>query len=161
MVKSHSIWHRLLICVGCIAYTVPLAGYALNGSFMRYSGDDYCYGGILARYGFWKAQWLSYWQITPYHGNRFSLTLFSDLVGLFDPKANGVLPALVMVLWLIGIVLILWNARKVCFPDLDWGSLFFMTEVFTFLVLHQAPDLVQSLYWRSGMLPYSMPCRIS
>jgi len=157
MVKSHSIWHRLLICVGCIAYTVPLAGYALNGSFMRYSGDDYCYGGILARYGFWKAQWLSYWQITLYHGNRFSLTLFSDLVGLFDPKANGVLPALVMVLWLIGIVLILWNARKVCFPDLDWGSLFFMAEVFTFLVLHQAPDLVQSLYWRSAMLPYSMP----
>lgn len=32
-----------------------------------------------------------------------------------------------------------------------------LAEAVVFLVLHRTPDIAQSLYWRSGMLPYLMP----
>ncbi|TLN23511.1 hypothetical protein FDZ74_03810, partial [bacterium] len=65
---------------------LALAFYAWIGAFMRYMGDDYCYGMILTQKGFWQAQWFSYFFPTPYTGDRFSLTFFSDLFHLFGPK---------------------------------------------------------------------------
>lgn len=81
--------YTLSIGLGVLAFSIPLIAYGVNGAFMRYSGDDYCYAAVLSEYGFWEAQRRSYFEVTTYHGNRYSLTLFSHLADLFGPKANG------------------------------------------------------------------------
>ena len=139
----------------------PLAIYAYNGLSMRYSGDDFCYAGILRLHGFFETQWFSYLHSVMYNGNRYSLTFFSSLVGLFPPAANGALPGLAIILLLVGITwVLLAGARLFERPNekhLDPLIFFFLAEVLVFFTFNQAPNLDQSLFWRSGMLPYLAP----
>jgi len=55
---------RIIVAIGCAVLAIPLAAYAYMGSFMRYSGDDYCYAAVLVRNGFAKTQWESYLRIS-------------------------------------------------------------------------------------------------
>ena len=64
-------WRRLSEAWLALASLFPLLLYAYMGSFMRLSGDDYCYGAYLVRLGFWRAQLESYLRISTYHGDRY------------------------------------------------------------------------------------------
>ena len=138
-------------------FLLALVFYAWIGSFMRYMGDDYCYGMILSQKGFWQAQWFSYLFSTPYTGDRFSLTLFSDLFHLFGSRFNGWLPGLTLAAWVAGMAMVLRQLNrllKLAAKPMLWLA---AAAAFVFFVLYQAPDLAESFYWRSGMLPYTMP----
>jgi len=127
------------------------------GSFMRLIGDDYCYAATLRHFGFWLTQWQSYVAIGGYNGNRYSLNLFSSLVDLFGPHANAVIPGLAILLWLTSLAWAWRNGTRLAgihaFPlaGLLWA------EILVFFTLSLAPDLDQSLYWRTGMLTYLAP----
>ncbi|MCX8024931.1 MAG: hypothetical protein N3A60_06990 [Thermanaerothrix sp.] len=151
--------NQLFVWLGLMVFSVPLFGYMLNGTYMRYSGDDYCYAASVAQYGFWKAQWLSYTQILTYNGNRFSLTLFAGLADLIGPKLNGLLPAIVLVSWWLILTLfvrLLFEKLSICSAHRTLLALW-VSGMLVFFTLYQTPDVAQSLYWRSGMLPYFAP----
>jgi hypothetical protein len=124
---------------------------------MRYSGDDYCYGAVLTTRGFWNAQTYSYLNQVPFHGNRFTLTLFSSIAGLFRPSFSGVLPGLAIVLWVTGIFATIKLLVKNLRGHLQNLEILLFSEFLVFITLYAAPDLPESLYWRSGMLPYLAP----
>lgn len=155
------IFYQFMIALGCITFAVALASYAYIGLFMRYSGDDYCYGSELTRLGFWKTQWHSYIVVTPYSGNRYSLTLLSGIAGLFPPIANGVLPGLAIVLWVTGMIYAIRTGAKLTRIRIHGLEALLLSEFFVFITFYQAPDLSQSLYWRSGMLPYLAPLLVN
>lgn len=138
-------------------FLAALGLYAWIGSFMRFMGDDYCYGMVLVQKGFWPAQWYSYVFPTPYTGDRFSLTFFSDLFHLLGPRFTGWLAGLTLILWVGGLALVLRQVsgwlRGEARPVLWLAG----AAAFAFFVLYQASDLAESFYWRSGMLPYFMP----
>ena len=89
-----------------VAFAVPLVAYALNGVNMRYSGDDYCYAGLFRQQGFLRTITNTYTNPSPFHGNRVSLTISSGVADAVGPAASAILPALVLVLWLVGLVLL-------------------------------------------------------
>lgn len=153
--------YKFVIAFGCIAFAVALSSYAFIGSFMRYSGDDYCYGEVLTRHGFWKAQIHSYLVVTPYSGNRYSLTLFAGIAGLFPPIVNGFLPGLAIVLWVVGMVYSIRAGAKLIRIHVETLEAILLAEFIVFITFYQAPDISQSLYWRSGMLPYLAPLIVS
>jgi hypothetical protein len=146
-------------CLGflCLAFAIPLAAYTYMGSFMRIIGDDYCYAAILRQFGFWMTQWQSYFAIVGYNGNRYSLNLFSTLVGLFGPKANAALPGLALLVWLAGLVWAWRNGTQLAGIHTVPLSWLLAAEAMVFFTLSQAPDLDQALYWRTGMLTYLAP----
>ena len=146
-------WSILLI----IVFALPLLAYAYMGSFMRYSGDDYCYAWILGQNGFWKAQVVSYFQVSTYNGNRYALTFFSGLADLPGPIASGLLPGLVIFLWVLGLAFVLWQITRLLNVPLSWLAVIFGAEFLSLMTLVQAPDLYQILYWRTGMLTYLAP----
>jgi hypothetical protein len=148
---------RICVILGCLTFAVPLIGYMINGSAMRFSGDDYCYASVLQKSGFWKAQWLSYTQPQAYNGNRYALTLFSGISGLFGPVMNGVLPTLVIVVWLIGMIYATRNIAHITRISIYLLEIFLLAEAIIFFTLYTAPSIAQILYWRSGMLPYLAP----
>ncbi len=154
-------FHQMFLIFLCLAFGTALASYALIGSHMRYSGDDYCFGALLRNHGFWKASWGPYFGITSFPGNRYSMILLSMISGLFSPKFSGLLPGLAISLWLIGLSIAI---REIfCTLGTKLPSLYFLfiAEILIFLTLYQAPDLSQSLYWRSGMLTYLAPLILS
>jgi hypothetical protein len=141
----------------CLAFAIPLAAYTYMGSFIRIIGDDYCYAARLRQFGFWMTQWQSYVSIVGYNGNRYSLNLFSSLVGLFGPQANAVLPGLAILVWLAGLAWAWRNGTRLAGLRTLPLSWLLAAEVLVFFILSQAPDLDQALYWRTGMLTYLAP----
>jgi hypothetical protein len=155
--SPHNRIYTIILILGCLSFLFGLSAYIVNGSFMRYFGDDYCYGGLLRTFGFWKAQSHSYLNSPPYHGNRYSLTLLSGIFGLLPPVLNGILPGLAIVLMLYGIYRLLTSAGEILSFRVQRLEKLLASAVIVFFTLHNAPDLSQSLYWRSGMLPYLAP----
>lgn len=124
---------------------------------MRYSGDDYCYAAYSTRLGFLRDAWISFFSVSDYNGNRFSLTFFSALVDQFHPRANGVLPGVAILLLISGMVFLILAVIKLgCQPILK-AEILALAIIIVFFTLFEAPDLAQILYWRSGMLPYLAP----
>lgn len=146
----------VLVSVG-ISLTVALGAYATIGSTMRYSGDDYCHGATLTMLGFWKAQSYSYLIHTASSGNRYAVTFFADLVGLLGPSGNAILPGLTIASWVVGLAAAIYGmARLARVPLGGWESAILSGAV-VFLSIYQSPELPQTVYWRSGLLPYLAP----
>jgi hypothetical protein len=154
--RQSTAYRTAIICT-CLLWATPLLAYTFNGAQMRLSGDDYCYNGILQVYGFWQMQWVSYTQLTLFNGNRYTLTLFSALAGLFGPQANGWLPGLALLIWASSLSwAIYWTSKALKFPLMGREAILLAVQAIT-LSLAQTPSLEQSLYWRSAMLPYLAP----
>ena len=149
--------YDLALVVAALAFAAPLLGHAVIGSNMRYSGDDYCYGGVFRQQGLLGMLQNSYLDPSPFHGNRVSLTLTSGVADSIGPIANALLPALGIMLWVIGFVFLLRSAAMLASIRLRFLEPIVAAEGVLVVTLAMAPQLVQSLYWRSGMLPYFAP----
>jgi hypothetical protein len=155
--KGPLVFSKYLGVFLALTLSAPLIAYAFMGAFMRLIGDDYCYAWILKQNGFWKAQTVSYLQVSIYNGNRYSLSLFSFLADLFNPTVNGWLPGLVIALFVVGIGLVLWQLARLANTSIHWLIILIGAEFLCVMTLSQAPDLYQILYWRTGMLTYLAP----
>lgn len=155
--KKKPTFTHIALGIVCVAFLLPLVSYGVMGLFMRYSGDDYCYGASLTQYGFGQAQIYSYMHKMPYHGNRFSLTFFSLLSDLFGPYANALLPSLFILLWLMGWFILIRQLFMAQNLRIRWLEDTALSACVVFFTLYLAPTLPQNLYWRSGMLPYLAP----
>ncbi|GMR10847.1 MAG: hypothetical protein BMS9Abin28_1671 [Anaerolineae bacterium] len=140
-----------------LAFAAPLAAFAATGLNMRYSGDDYCYAGLFRQQGYLQTIWNTYAGPSPFHGNRLSLTISSGIADMIGPAASAVLPALVLLVWLIGLVLLLRETASAGGVRLKALEPILAGEALMLVTLLITPQLVQSLYWRSGMFPYLMP----
>jgi hypothetical protein len=147
-----------LLVVGGLSLSIPLAALAANGSTMRYTGDDYCYAGLFTQRGFWGTLGSTYLGPAPFHGNRYSLTFVSGLADSIGPAANAVLPALALLLWIAGLALLF---RRVPPPRPRLLPAILAAQSIALYSLALAPQPEQSLYWRSGMLPYLAPLVLS
>ncbi|MFQ5923930.1 MAG: DUF6056 family protein [Anaerolineales bacterium] len=149
--------YDLALVVAALAFAAPLLAYAVIGSNMRYSGDDYCYAGIFRQQGLLGMLRNTYFGPSPFHGNRVSLTLTSGVADTIGPVANALLPSLALVLWVIGFVFLLRSAALIATIRFRFLEPVVAAEGVLVVTLAMAPQLVQSLYWRSGMLPYFAP----
>jgi hypothetical protein len=147
----------LLIILLCVTFAIPLVSYGLMGSYMRSSGDDYCYGMVLTQHGFWNAQIYSYLHETVYHSNRYSLTLLNHISDLMGPRGAGVYPGLAVVGWVFGLTLTLIGVAKWTHLSIFQTEALLYAEAIVFFSLYQAPILPQILYWRAAMFGYLAP----
>ena len=136
---------------------IGVAMYAYLGIFSRYIADDYCealrttttspFQAVIDRYsaGAWRA------------ANRYSNILF---VGFSEGLGDGNYPitiASMVILWTIGLTWCVYEFRK--FLKINWGfenDLFFGASL-SFFSLLQAPNLFQTIYWRSSMMTHFAP----
>jgi hypothetical protein len=156
-ISSHyRLWVAFQVLV-CTALLAPLVFYAWEGTFMRYSGDDYCYASAMVDHGLIGNQVESYFHVANYNGNRYSLTLFSNLADLLGALSGAIMPGLAIVLWVAGTFLLLRGLGKLL--NLKTGGLIVLQlAIFlVFICLYQAPYLIQDLFWRSAMFTYLAP----
>jgi Family of unknown function (DUF6056) len=153
----------VVFTIACLALTAVFFGYIVIGTFMRMSGDDYCYNAVEGEQGFWRTQGYSYLYGTVFGSNGYSLTLASSLSSEVGTISSRLLPGLVLILWLIGGYLLVRGVSRILVPEHSSKRGFQILEtllvagIITFFTLYLAPNLTQSLYWRSGLLTYLMP----
>jgi hypothetical protein len=147
----------------CLALTAVFCGYLVTGTFMRLSGDDYCYNAVEKEHGFWQTQIYSYLSETVLGSNGYSLTLSSAISSQIGTISSRILPGLVIFLWFFGGYLLVREILKILNLEHSNKSGFQAIEtllasgIITFFTLYLAPNLGQSLYWRSGLLTYLVP----
>lgn len=107
---------------------------------VRYWADDFCSATFLRDNGFWGAQvgWWKSWT------GRYSAVFFTDIFELIGPWVVRFLPILLLALLII-------SARKIFFGNIIFASLFVI------LVLINSPNIIQSFYWQTGSLNYTIP----
>ena len=154
---QRSLTYWFLLVAGLIVFSSALLTLLALGWHMRLSGDDYCYNAVLAQKGFWGMQPESYFNVSTFNGNRYSANLLAGLFGLFPISGSFLLIMMSLLAWLGGSVIFLrWISRRFG-VKLSWLESLLIAEAFISLVLWSAPNLSQSLFWRSGALSYLSP----
>jgi len=139
-----------------ILSTVLLAGlsvYTWAGFFSRLWADDYCYSAVVQSQGIFSGT--IYWYQVG--GNRFSALWGVGLSDLFGPAVTAWLPGVMILLWVIAWVFTITHLaqRLGWHPRAEWALLAALVLVYFNLLM--APHILQSLFWRMGMLHYTLP----
>ncbi len=150
-------WQQIFKGLLLLVFSLGILSQWVIASQMRLSGDDYCYNAVLVREGLWRMQKVSYFDVSMYNGNRYSLNLFSGIFGLMPALGAPLLVIVSVLLWLCGLTGVIQKCASFFKWQLKFMDSLIVAEAITCLIFWSAPVLDQSLFWRSGMLPYFMP----
>ena len=140
---------RLLIAITLL---IPILVYAFSSIYSRLMADDFCYAVSFHQYGLLGA-------ISYYYDNWFGR--ISQTVGATFGSALGVpfaeiFPVLLLVIWLIGLWWLCHQLAKL----LHWQdslTVFIGAELILYATLAGTAQIYHSLYWISGVFPYTVP----
>jgi hypothetical protein len=137
--------------------TAAFSGFALTiyaylGIFSRHLADDYCVVDFIDK-NFFSALWTNYTNVSDRFSN-FMLIVFSETLGA---RSVAVLPALMIILWVIGIAWLLYEASRFNGQAWDASTILALTSLLVFFALLQAPNRFQILYWRSAAATHFAP----
>src|SRR5258706_5068814 len=129
-----------------------VAVYAYLGIFSRHLADDYCVASF-TRSNFFAALWENYLTIS----DRFSNFMLIALSESAWPRSVAILPALMVVLWALGIAWLLQEASG--FSGKRWAEsqTFALSLLLVVFLLLQDPNLYQTLYWPSDIATHFAP----
>ena len=147
----------LALGFGVVTFSIGVLAAAYMGSFMRLSGDDYCYGAVVKEHGFVGAQVFSYLDHPPYHGDRYASTFVSGAVSQAGPVIWAAWAGLSLLGWVAASSWSGWQVARLARVERPFliGSL--GAVVVVFLTVYQASDRVQSVYWWSANALYLTP----
>lgn len=147
--------NRLYIFLSIIAliFIIALVSYIYIGFFTRYWYDDFCTAGTLRQEGFINSQiyWYTNWS------GRFSYHIIVNIAELFGPQIVTVLPFLAVFFWCISSIWTIYQLFLAFRLPSALISSFVLALAVIFSTLNSTPDIVQSLYWQTGMLTYMAP----
>jgi uncharacterized protein DUF6056 len=146
-------WKNVLIIFVIASLSMALLAIAQIGLFTRYMADDYCTASELHAQGFLQSQ--RYWY-TSWTG-RFSFTFLVSLAELVGPAIVPFLPTLALALWLIVCTWTIFQFLVITRWPKQMVVALLLAELVVFATLNSTPNLVQSLYWQTGMLTYVAP----
>jgi hypothetical protein len=137
--------------------SIPLIGYILLGSNIRYIADDYCYTNIANNHGAFEMV------IGVYNlwSGRFTMTLLAWILAPLGTAITPLLPLVWVLLWLSTLAYLLTQVavtiglQKPTFIGLLLAPLLLVTT------LVRLPNLVQSFYWQVGAITYALPLILS
>jgi hypothetical protein len=143
----------LLLAIGILTFGMALILYAYLGFFSRYYADDFCLtGGFLAS-GFWKSQIDLYTSWSP----RFAGTFLLNLSEFFGRSSIQAWTALVVVLWVLALTWAIVQAGRATRLKVPAGLALLLAEALVFFTILKAPQQYQSIYWRIGLITYTLP----
>lgn len=144
---------RIVLWIGIVIFTSVLMMYMFKGIFSRYWADDYCFSALAKNYGLWGGLKEHYFTWS----NRYTAYLLSVMWDWLGVTSVQLYPAVMIFLLGAGLT---WNV-KLILQKLNLSNSilisFLIGEIAAFFILYEAPNLFQSLYWRSGMVSYFAP----
>ncbi len=145
---------KAAVLAGALIFLAGLALFAYAGFFTRFWADDYCYSAVAGQNGLLRG--LVDWY--RHSGNRFSALIPVAALDLLGPHGVALLPLLLLALWVFAWLFFLTRLfRHLLHWQVDRLWLLFFGLVQVFFVALLAPDRLQTIYWRMGILHYSLP----
>lgn len=147
-------WVSPLLLFGALSAGVPLAVYAYLGSFSRYLADDYCASTYLfTSQNIFEATWRAYllW------ANSYSRLMFSQLIELGGVNGIRVMVGVEISIWVFLLAWMFFGLGKLLRIQIPKAGYVWLACMAIALSLYQTSALYQILYWRTGLIPYSLP----
>lgn len=148
---------QAVLWVSVLAVLTAIGMYAYLGSFSRYIADDYCEAVRVTTVSPFQAVLNRYSDGAFRSANRYSNIMFVGFSELLGPNSIPITIVLMVVLWVIGLIWFAHEVRK--FAGIDWSLLvdLFLGSILAFMSFLQAPNLFQTVYWRSSMMTHFAP----
>ncbi len=150
-------WHwfllGLLAILVCASFLSALGAHAYIGFFTRYLADDYCYAEVAHSEGFLAAQRVWYTEWT----GRVVSTFAISLAGIAGPRVVPYLPSVVLVLWTLALSWSIWQFARMIGLRRPFIASILLAGIIIVGTTYTTPNIVQSLYWQTGMLSYTAP----
>ncbi len=145
---------RYISIVSNVAVLFALSVYAYGGLFARYQADDYCETVYLL-----SASHILEAVIHAYNTwlNSYSILFLVQLTELGGLWGFRLMTAMTLVLWLAGLTWLTGEIGKFFHARLNLWMNMWLAALIIFLSLYQAPNLHQILYWRTALIPYTVP----
>ena len=144
---------RPIVAIGCVLFLLPLLAHAYAGTASRYVGDDYCAGYIFQDQGFAAGQRWFY-----LHWGAVPATVF--LIALTNPIGVMLTPLLTTVALVMWVAAATWAISRLFASlaiDASLLTALLLAELIVFATVHDAPNIIQSLYLRVPMFEYVVP----
>ncbi len=144
---------RSIRVIGMVTFGTALLLYAYLGIFSRYYADDYCLTSSFLTDGFWKSQIGLYlaWS------NRYAVAFILNLSEYLGRSAIQGWPAFVVVLWVAALGWMLRQVGRSSMFSFSTGTALLFAEILVFFTVLEAPQQYQSIYWRVGLITYTLP----
>jgi hypothetical protein len=141
-----------------LALAVGLLSFAYAGSFSRLWADDYCYSAHLQQNGLLRGMWE--WYVST--SSRFSvipLVALTDALSFNAFLGVRLLPGVVLLAWVLSGWFLLRQVQSRFWPGwpVQSGWLLAAALLLTFFAVWLSPQRLQTVYWRMGILHYSLP----
>lgn len=151
--QSFSKWLYISFGITALVFITALISYIYIGFFTRYWYDDFCTAGTLQQKGFINSQvyWYTNWS------GRFSYHIIVNIAELIGPRIVTILPLLAVFAWCISATWTIYQLFLAFRLPFALISSFVLALAVVFSTLDSTPDIVQSLYWQTGMLTYLAP----
>jgi hypothetical protein len=145
--------YTIILTAGSIFFLIPNIFFAIQGFSIRYWADDYCFSGFIREHGFTHGL-IEFYSTT---SNRFSAFIFTGFSELFGENAIRVIPTLVIIF--LGFILykIIDGLLSKNHIEQSKNISVLFSQILLFFILYLAPNIHQSVYWRSGISHYFLP----
>ncbi len=145
----------LILAGGGLAFGMALLAYAYLGTFSRYYADDYCLTSSFLTSGFWKSQIELYASWSP----RFAGTFLLNLSEFFGRSAIRAWTALTILLWAAALTWVFAEVMRTfrLASRYTVGLGLVLAEALVFFTVQEAPQQYQSVFWRVGIITYTLP----
>lgn len=144
---------NLAIAAGVLAFGLALFAYAYLGIFSRYYADDYCLTSGFLGSGFWKSQIDLYNNWSP----RFAGTFILNLTEYFGRSAIRGWTVFLILSWVVTLTWSLVQGSRLMGLSMPKGICLLLAEAMIFFTILEAPHQYQSIYWRIGLITYTLP----
>lgn len=148
---------RAVLLIALLSMLVAVGVYAYLGSFSRYLADDYCEAVRVTTVSPFQAVIDRYSDGAFRSANRYSNILFVGFSEILGPNSIPITIVLMALLWCIGLIWLVYETRK--FTGTQWSPWIdmFLGSALAFMSYLQAPNLFQTVYWRSSMMTHFAP----
>ena len=148
---------RAVLLIALLSMLVAVGVYAYLGSFSRYIADDYCEAVRVTTVSPFQAVIDRYSDGAFRSANRYSNILFVGFSEILGSNSIPITIVLMALLWCIGLIWLVYETRK--FTGTQWSPWvdMFLGSTLAFMSYLQAPNLFQTVYWRSSMMTHFAP----
>jgi hypothetical protein len=151
--KSENVFLNIALSAVNIAILIALGIFAYLGSFTRYLADDYCDTVLVTGGSVFDALLNRYLTIS----DRYSNLLFTAIAEFIAPRQIQVLPVVMILLWILAFVWLVSEIKQLAGLRLPFLANLFLGALLAFFPIYEAPNLFQTIYWRSAMATHFAP----
>ena len=151
--RRPTVFLNIALSVASGAALIALGIFAYLGTYTRYLADDYCDSIIFTGGSVLNNLLYRYLHIS----DRYSNILFVGLAEFIAPRQIQAIPVVMIIIWTLAFVWLVHEIKQLARLRWTFVADLFLGALLAFFSIYEAPNLFQTIYWRSALATHFAP----